>query len=173
MIASPHTFWYFAATPLGWFARPQLREGGTAMAFCNMCGAQVADGATVCAACSGRAAVLPATAASGLTDNVAGMLAYITFIPAIIFLVTAPYNKSRFIRFHSFQSIFLFVAVVIIQIALTLLTVVPFLILLTAPLHMLVALGALIVWVIVLMKANQGQMYKLPLIGDLAEKQAG
>ncbi|HZW79150.1 MAG TPA: DUF4870 domain-containing protein [Candidatus Deferrimicrobiaceae bacterium] len=143
------------------------------MAFCNMCGAQVADGATVCAACSGRAAVLPATAASGLTDNVAGMLAYITFIPAIIFLVTAPYNKSRFIRFHSFQSIFLFVAVVIIQIALTLLTVVPFLILLTAPLHMLVALGALIVWVIVLMKANQGQMYKLPLIGDLAEKQAG
>jgi len=50
-----------------------------------MCGAQVADGATVCAACSGRAAVLPATAASGLTDNVAGMLAYVTFIPAIIF----------------------------------------------------------------------------------------
>ncbi|MFZ0293438.1 MAG: DUF4870 domain-containing protein [Candidatus Sulfotelmatobacter sp.] len=143
------------------------------MAFCNMCGAQVAEGATVCAACSGRAAVLPASAATGLTDNVAGMLAYITFIPAIIFLVTAPYNKSRFIRFHSFQSIFLFVAVVIIQVALTFLTVVPFLILLTAPLHMLVALGALIVWIIMLMKANQGQMYKLPLIGDLAEKQAG
>jgi uncharacterized membrane protein len=143
------------------------------MAFCNMCGAQVADGATVCAACSGRAAVLPATEASGLTDNVAGMLAYVTFIPAIIFLVTAPYNKSRFIRFHSFQSIFLFVAVVIIQIALSIMTVVPFLIFVTAPLHLLVALGALIVWIIVLMKANQGQMYKLPVIGDLAEKQAG
>ena len=101
------------------------------------------------------------------------MLAYVTFIPAIIFLVTEPYNKSRFIRFHSFQSIFLFVAVVIIQVALTFLTVVPFLILVTAPLHMLVALGALIVWIILLLKANQGQMYKLPLIGDLAEKQAG
>jgi uncharacterized membrane protein len=143
------------------------------MAFCNMCGAQVADGATVCAACSGRAAVLRATGASGLTDNVAGMLAYVTFIPAIIFLVTAPYNKSRFIRFHSFQSIFLFVAVVVIQIALSVLTIVPFLIFVTAPLHLLVALGALIVWIIVLMKANQGQMYKLPVIGDLAEKQAG
>jgi uncharacterized membrane protein len=143
------------------------------MAFCNMCGAQVADGATVCAACSGRAAVLPATAASGLADNVAGMLAYVTFIPAIIFLVTEPYNKSRFIRFHSFQSIFLFVAVVIIQIALSVLTIVPFLIFVTAPLHLLVALGALIVWIIVLLKANQGQMYKLPIIGDLAEKQAG
>jgi len=101
------------------------------------------------------------------------MLAYVTFIPAIIFLVTEPYNKSRFIRFHSFQSIFLFVAVVIIQVALSFLTVVPFLILVTAPLHMLVALGALIVWIILLLKANQGQMYKLPLIGDLAEKQAG
>jgi uncharacterized membrane protein len=143
------------------------------MAFCNMCGAQVADGATVCAACSGRAAVLPATAASGLTDNVAGMLAYVTFIPAIIFLVTEPYNKSRFVRFHSFQSIFLFVAVVILHVALSFLAVVPFLILVTVPLHMLVGLGALIVWIIVLLKANQGQMYKLPLIGDLAEKQAG
>jgi uncharacterized membrane protein len=143
------------------------------MAFCNMCGAQVADGATVCATCSGRAAVLPATAVSGLTDNVAGMLAYVTFIPAIIFLVTAPYNKSRFIRFHSFQSIFFCGAVFVIQIALTFMTVVPFLILLTAPLHMLVALGTLIVWIILLLKANQGQMYKLPLIGDLAEKQAG
>ena len=101
------------------------------------------------------------------------MLAYVTFIPAIIFLVTEPYNKSRFIRFHSFQSIFLFVAVVIIQAALSFLTVVPFLIFITAPLHMLVALGALIVWIILLLKANQGQMYKLPVIGDLAEKQAG
>lgn len=101
------------------------------------------------------------------------MLAYVTFIPAIIFLVTEPYNKSRFIRFHSFQSIFLFVAVVILHVALSFLAVVPFLILITAPLHMLVGLGALIVWIIVLLKANQGQMYKLPLIGDLAEKQAG
>lgn len=101
------------------------------------------------------------------------MLAYVTFIPAIIFLVTEPYNKSRFIRFHSFQSIFLFVAVVVIQIALSVLTIVPFLIFVTAPLHLLVALGALIVWIIVLLKANQGQMYKLPIIGDLAEKQAG
>ena len=108
-----------------------------------------------------------------MQDNVAGMLAYVTIIPAIIFLVTEPYNKSRFIRFHSFQSIFLFVAVVIIQIALSFLAVVPLLILVTAPLHMLVALGALIVWIILLLKANQGQMYKLPLIGDLAEKQAG
>jgi uncharacterized membrane protein len=143
------------------------------MAFCNMCGAQIPAGATTCAACSAGATTAPAVAASGLTDNVAGMLAYITFIPAIIFLVTAPYNQSRFIRFHSFQSIFFTVAVFVIQIGLTFIAVVPFLILITAPLHMLVALAALVVWVILLIKANQGQMYKLPWIGDMAEKQAG
>jgi uncharacterized membrane protein len=143
------------------------------MAFCNSCGAQVADGTTTCAACAGRAPAAPAAAASGMADNVAGMLAYVTFIPAIIFLVTPPYNQSRFIRFHSFQSIFLFVAVVAIQIGLSVLTIVPFLIFITAPLHLLVALAALVVWIILLLKANQGQMYKLPVIGDLAQKQAG
>ena len=143
------------------------------MAFCNSCGAQVADGTTTCAACAGRAAAAPAAAASGMADNVAGMLAYVTFIPAIIFLVTPPYNQSRFVRFHSYQSIFLFVAVVGIQIALSVLTVVPFLIFITAPLHLLVALAALVVWIILLLKANQGQMFKLPIIGDLAQKQAG
>ena len=57
-------------------------------------------------------------AASGMTDNVAGMLAYVTFIPAIIFLVTPPYNQSRFVRFHSYQSIFFCVAVFAIQVIL-------------------------------------------------------
>jgi len=143
------------------------------MAFCNMCGARIADGATTCAACGGGATVAPAVAASGMADNVAGMLAYVTFIPAIVFLVTPPYNQSRFVRFHSFQSIFFCVAIAAIQIALSIMTVVPFLIFITAPLHVLVALGALVGWIILLLKANQGQMFKLPVVGDLAEKQAG
>ena len=143
------------------------------MAFCNMCGARIADGATTCAACGGGATVAPAVAASGLADNVAGMLAYVTFIPAIVFLVTPPYNQSRFVRFHSFQSIFFCVAIAAIQVALSIMTVVPFLIFITAPLHVLVALAALVGWIILLLKANQGQMFKLPVIGDLAEKQAG
>ncbi len=142
------------------------------MAFCNMCGAQIPDGATVCAACSGRAAVVP-VAGSGLTDSVAGMLAYVTFIPAIIFLMIEPYNRSRFVRFHSFQSIFFSVAVLVIHIALSMLAVIPLMIFLTMPLHVLVSVGALIVWVVLLVKASQGQMYKLPIIGDMAEKQAG
>jgi uncharacterized membrane protein len=143
------------------------------MAFCNSCGAQIADGTTTCAACASRATAAPSAAASGMADNVAGMLAYVTFIPAIIFLVTPPYNQSRFVRFHSYQSIFFCVAVFAIQVVLSILTVVPLLFFITGPLHLLVALGALVLWIILLLKANQGQMFKLPVIGDLAEKQAG
>jgi uncharacterized membrane protein len=142
------------------------------MAFCNMCGTQIADGTTTCAACSSRAAAPPVSAGQGMADKVAGMLAYVTIIPAIIFLVTAPYNKSRFIRFHSFQSIFFCVALIVLQVGLSILTVVPFMGLITIPLHLLIGLGALVLWIVLLLKANQGQMYKLPVIGDLSEKQA-
>jgi uncharacterized membrane protein len=148
------------------------------MAFCNMCGAQIADGTTACAACAGRipaASGTPAATAApaqGMADNVAGMLAYVTIIPAIIFLVMEPYNRNRFIRFHSFQCLFFAAALIILHIGLSIFTIVPFLALITFPLHLLVSLGGFILWIVLLLKANQGQMYKLPVIGDLAEKQA-
>lgn len=145
------------------------------MAFCNMCGAQIADGTTTCAVCAGRVQTVPATTTAsvgGMTDNVAGMLAYITIIPAIIFLVMEPYNRNRFIRFHSWQCLFFAGTLFVLHMALSIFTLVPFLALITLPLHLLVSLGGLILWIIVLIKANQGLMYKLPVIGDLAEKQA-
>ena len=147
------------------------------MAFCNMCGAQIADGTTTCAACAGRVpaagpGVVTAAPAQGMADNVAGMLAYVTIIPAIVFLVVEPYNKNRFIRFHSFQCLFFAVALIVLNIGLSVLAFVPFMAIITIPLHLLIGLGALILWIILLMKANQGQMYKLPVVGDLAEKQA-
>ena len=92
------------------------------MAFCSGCGTQIADGTTMCPACSSRTAAPPAAAVGttgGMTDNVVGMLCYITIIPAIIFLVMEPYNKSRFVRFHAFQMIFFSVAMIVIWIGLT------------------------------------------------------
>ncbi|HEY1463621.1 MAG TPA: DUF4870 domain-containing protein [Terriglobales bacterium] len=146
------------------------------MAFCSACGTQIPDGATVCPACSGRSAAAPAAVAApagaGMTDNVTGMLAYVTIIPAIIFLVTAPYNRSRFVRFHSFQCIFFCLAMIAIWIGLTIFAFVPILGLIMLPIHLLVWLGSIVLWVILLIKANQGQMWKLPIIGDMAEKQA-
>lgn len=151
------------------------------MAFCSTCGAQLPAGVTACPACTGSAsssgtAAAPAPAVSaagaGLTDNVAGMLAYVTIIPPILFLVTAPYNRNRFIRFHSFQCLFLCVAFIAIGIALSILTAIPLMALLTIPLHFLLGIGGLILWVVLLLKAYQGQMFKVPVVGDMAEKQA-
>src|ERR1700674_4447934 len=50
---------------------------------------------------------------SGMQNNMAGALCYITIV-GIIFLFIEPYNKNRFIRFHAFQSIFLAVAIAVL-----------------------------------------------------------
>ena len=145
------------------------------MAFCSTCGAQIADGATTCAACAGRVPAPAPTAIAttgGMTDNVAGMLAYFTFIPAIIFLVIEPYNKSKFIRFHAWQSLFFNIAWTVLWIGLRIVAHIPFLGWLTILVWPLVGLAGFIIWLILVLKANQGQMFKLPVVGDMAEKQA-
>ena len=147
------------------------------MAFCNMCGAQIADGTTTCAACASRtpAAGAPAATAApgqGMTYNVAGMLAYFTIIPAIIFLVMEPYNRNRFIRFHAFQCLFFAVAWTVLWIALSIFAHIPILGWLSILIWPLIGLAGFVIWIILVIKANQGQMYKLPFIGDMAEKQA-
>jgi uncharacterized membrane protein len=128
----------------------------------------------MCPACSSKASggAVAQSGTSGLTDNVAGMLAYVTIIPAIVFLVMEPYNKSRFVRFHSFQSIFFTVAWIVLWIAISVVGMIPVLGWATLLIWPLVGLGGLILWIVLLIKANQGQMFKLPVIGDLAEKQA-
>ena len=143
------------------------------MAFCPNCGSQMPAGAAACPSCAGASPAAVATApAAGLTDNVAGMLSYLV-IPAIVFLVLEPYNKRRFIRFHAFQCIFLCIALFVLGIALSILWHIPFLgWLVLFLLWPLISLAELILWIILLMKAYQGQMFKLPIIGDMAEKQA-
>jgi uncharacterized membrane protein len=145
------------------------------MAFCSTCGAQIADGTTTCAMCAGRVATVPASTtatAGGMTDNVAGMLAYCTIIPAIIFLVIEPFNKNRFVRFHAWQSVFFNVAWIGLWIGLQIVVHIPFFGWLTVLVWPLIMLGGFILWIVLVMKANQNQMFKLPVIGDLAEKQS-
>ena len=109
---------------------------------------------------------------TGLSDNAAGGLAYITVIPAIVFLIVPPYNKNSYIRFHSWQSIFLAIAWFVIEIGLIVLRMLPFIGWFTWILRSLVGLGFFILWIIVLIKAFNGERFKIPFIGDLAEKQA-
>jgi uncharacterized membrane protein len=117
--------------------------------------------------------VAVAPAAAGLTDNVAGALAYLTIIPAIVFLVIEPFNKKRFVRFHAFQSIFYFVAWIAIDIGLAIIGRIPFLGWATLFLWPLVSLALFVILLILALKAYQGQMFKLPVIGDIAQQQAG
>jgi uncharacterized membrane protein len=169
------------------------------MAFCPNCGASV-DG-RFCAKCGASVPAAGAAsgpgaagydtrpgaqqgygqpqynqaAAGGLTDNVAGALCYVLgLITGIVFLVLAPYNQNKFVRFHAFQSIFFHVAFIILAIADTVIAMIlPWsLSMLASLLWMVIALGGLAVWILLLIKAYQGQRFKLPVIGDLAEKQA-
>jgi uncharacterized membrane protein len=108
-----------------------------------------------------------------LADNVAGALAYVTIIPAIIFLVLEPFNRSRFVRFHAFQSLFFALAWVVLSLAMNVVAHAPIFGWLTLLLWPIIGLAGFIIWLVLVLKAYQGQMFKLPVIGDLAEKQAG
>jgi hypothetical protein len=68
-----------------------------------------------------------ATAQTGLSDNAASGLAYVTIIPAVIFLVVAPYNQNPAVKFHCWQSIFLGIGWVVVWIALAIVGAIPFL----------------------------------------------
>ncbi|MGC8882976.1 MAG: hypothetical protein ACP5UT_09080 [Bryobacteraceae bacterium] len=120
----------------------------------------------------------PPPAAAGLTENVAGALCYLAgLITGIIFLVVAPYNTNRTVRFHAFQSIFFniaWIAVWIVEMIISaVLTGIPVLgWMLSMLLWAAVALGGFILWLLLMWKAYQGDRLMLPVIGALAEKQA-
>jgi uncharacterized membrane protein len=143
-----------------------MEEGSV---FCSKCGKGTAGtpipGPTVGPPPPGA----PNTIATvgGLADNVAGALAYVTFFPAVIFLIVAPYNRSRFVRFHSFQSIIFWIALTVLDVVLRFF---PFIGWVLAD---LVVLASIALWIVLLIKAYSGQMWKLPVVGDFAEQQAG
>ena len=138
--------------------------------FCASCGAQMADTATTCPACGkgvGQPAgggAAPAAQSGGLQDNLAGALAYL-WIVAIIFLLIEPYNRNKFVRFHSFQALFLGLVSIGGHIVLGIIPVLGWAIL---PFF---SLAIFVVAVICAVKAYGNQEFKLPVIGDLAAKQ--
>ncbi|HEY1160623.1 MAG TPA: hypothetical protein VGE83_08335 [Terracidiphilus sp.] len=111
---------------------------------------------------------------TGLSDNAAAAVAYITFIPAIIFLVLPPYNASPYVRFHAWQSIFLNIAAFVVSVALSI--VLAFTVIFGAFYFVLITrlvwLAWIIIWILCAVNALNGKRFKLWLLGDLAEKQA-
>jgi uncharacterized membrane protein len=152
-------------------------------AFCNHCGAPMAAATSQAAPAGAGAttppptyAVQPVASGSGLSENAAGAIAYLTIIPAIIFLIIEPYNRIPFVRFHSWQSIGLCVAAFVLQVIVSIIETmahfIPGTVFLFMLVHFAIGLGIFLVWLFVILKASKGEWYKLPFIGDFAENQA-
>ncbi len=146
--------------------------------FCPKCGAAVGEAPGAPPASQQPASPPPAAGAGGMSDNVAAALCYLAgFITGIIFLVVAPYNQNKAVRFHAFQSIFFSVGMVILSIALTIFSTIMFAISfwlgsLLGLTYMVLWLAILVLWLYLMWKAYQGQKVMLPVIGELAQKQA-
>ena len=119
---------------------------------------------------------------TGLDENVAALLSYVFgWISGLIFLLIE--KDSRLVRFHAVQSIILNVSSAVLLIGLEIISVVVSLVLsqLSGALSfivgivfwlviMVLALAIIAAWVVCLIKAYQSQYFKLPIIGNFAEK---
>ena len=176
------------------------------MSLCSQCGASLSEQAMFCQRCGAAvphvtteemgATASPANiarpqpgeealgaaseGASGkalpIPENIAGVVAYITIIPAVVFLFVEPFKDNHFVRFHAFQHLFLWIAGFVIAIAAGILTailqLIPFMRVLIFPLAGLITLAWFFVWVLLVIKAYRHEFFKLPIIGDLAEQRA-
>ncbi len=167
------------------------------MAFCPSCGSQVEG--RFCARCGAAVGAGPAVppaqpmggaqpgaapaAQAGLSENAACALCYVLgLITGVLFLVLAPYNQNRNVRFHAFQSIFFNIAWIALAVGCAILGMILSVVLgsliggmiavLMGLLQFAVMIGFIVVWVLLIVKASQGSRMTLPIIGALAEKQA-
>jgi len=142
------------------------------MAFCSKCGTQVPDGAGFCPSCgttvsaSGGDTAMSSARTSGMQSNVAALLSYVVII-AIVFLIIEPFKNDKFVRFHAFQSIFYWIAVIVVFMLIGMVFPLSIWLLVYWPLRLL----SFILMIFLMYKAYNNEKFKLPFIGDLAEKQ--
>jgi uncharacterized membrane protein len=145
--------------------------------FCPACGRPVREGTFVAPeqARTERlgetppAVVLPPV---DWEDRVIGALAYLTFIPAVAFLFLKQYQQRKFVRFHAFQSVF-FWSVVLVLMLLGLLASLFGWLFAWLLIGTLISLALFFTWLLLSIKALQGECFELPWLGPLAEEQAG
>jgi len=103
---------------------------------------------------------------TGLQPNIAGFLCYLGWwITGIIFLIIE--KENQVVRFHAMQSILVFVALwilgILFSVILSFIPVVGWLI------GTLIWILTLILWILLMYKAYRGEMYKVPVVGNIAE----
>lgn len=136
--------------------------------FCANCGTQIGT------AQAAGSPPPPAAAAGGLEENVASALCYLLgLLTGVLFLVLAPYNQNRTIRFHAFQAIFFGLATFVGFIIITILGFIPFVgWIFSIGLGLIYPLLLVVLWLMLMFKAYNREKWVLPIIGPMAEKQA-
>ena len=156
--------------------------------YCSQCGARV-SGARYCGQCGTQVeedlgwSPQPRSSrplGGGFKENELGALAYLTPIPALAMLILEPYRRNRFIRFHSYQCLFLTLAAIVLSAILAVAAVL--LSVLQVILSILGFLGGLLsgasqvlllgIWAFAAYRAWQGHEYRLPVIGRMASRHA-
>ena len=151
------------------------------MPHCTKCGAAVADNAGFCPNCgaaqAGASGATAPTVQTGMQENVAGMLTYVLgWVTGLIFLFI---DKRSFVQFHAKQSIVVFGGLHLLEIALRMFfgfsmmsgdwTGLSF----GAALIHLIQLAGFILWILLMIKAYQGERFRIPVAADIADKLFG
>ena len=129
-------------------------------AFCPVCGHSVSH-----------------EAAGAPRDKLLAGVAYIGILPAAVILLIPPLRKSKFVRFHAWQSLLFSAAAALMGLALKLFfvifTIIPIVGFLLAWLCLGIgSLGIAVLWIVLFVKAVLGQYFELPLIGPMAARLA-
>jgi len=143
--------------------------------FCPACGRPVREGnffspeEPLEQAPAEPAKIMPAVE---WNDRWVGALAYITFLPAVVFLFLKQFQRRKFVRFHAFQSVF-FWGVVILLLLLGLLASTIGWLFVWLLIGTLISLALFFTWLLLFIKALQGEWFELPWVGAFAEERAG
>ncbi|PKM93406.1 MAG: hypothetical protein CVU84_15575 [Firmicutes bacterium HGW-Firmicutes-1] len=100
----------------------------------------------------------------GMGENVAALLAII-FSPISSIVILVLEKDSKFVKFHAIQAIALSVVIIVLNIVLGFIPILGWIVL------FFVNLGAFVLWIIVLIKAYQGEWFEIPLVGKFSMEQ--
>jgi uncharacterized membrane protein len=140
--------------------------------FCPNCGTENTESSKFCHKCG--ESLTPSVPrqtgnSTGLEENVAGPLCYVLgWITGLIFFLLE--KENNFIRFHAMQSIVTFGTFTVLWVVLSVLMMIPFIGVVFSLLNILSGILAFVLWIVLMVKAYQGERYRLPWIGDIAER---
>lgn len=160
------------------------------MGFCSSCGSPLNAATSFCGSCGAAVIAMGAPSApvaqavetgagAGINSKTAGALAYLlTIVTGLYFLLAEPYQRDRYVRFHALQAILFYLAAVgfwtAYWVGSSLLRFISFgfSIWITYFVSIFLALGMFAYWLFLMYKAYQGEEYKIPRLGDIAESAA-